>query len=87
MDIDEQEILKKVRQIYMHETMLFEEHELDDDTYIGKMNGYKVASDELSYFVKGVQKGFDIPIVQADINDLSTLRDYSNLVIQKLKEK
>lgn len=66
---------------------MFEESELDNDANLGKMNGYKVASDDLSMFIMGVQKDFNIPISQADVNNLFTLKDYCEFIAKKLNEK
>lgn len=87
MEIDEQNILNQVRQIYLREIMMFEECELDNDAYLGKMNGYKVDGDDLSLFAKGVLDDFDIPLLQSDWDTLGTLREVADFVVKKLKEK
>jgi len=87
MKIDKKDILQKVREIYLREIMMFEESELDNNADLGKMNGYKVASDDLSMFIRGVQTDFDIPILQSDCDHLFTLGDYCDFVAEKLNKK
>jgi len=87
MELDKQDILNQVRKIYLREIPMFEEYEINNDINFQRMGGIKVDGDDLSIFIEAVRKDFDFPMVQADLENISSLRDVASLVSKKLKEK
>jgi len=86
MDIDKLQVLDKIRKIYLKEIGYFKEHEIDNESDVGKMGGTKVASDDLTCFALGVQNEFKITISQGDWYTVSSLNDITNLVLKNLKK-